>query len=71
MEVLEEYFGLGLRHGEPSIRGDVEPCDGDVQLRVTGKVVTIVTGRTGKIRKAEPAIVSVLSLLRVWVADCI
>ena len=66
MEVLEEYFGLGLRHGEPSIRVDGEPCDDDMQLRVTGKVVTVVTGRTEEIRKVEPAIISVLGLLRVF-----
>ena len=50
MEVLEEYFGLGHWHGEPSIRVDGEPCDDDAQLRVTGKVVTVVTGRTEWIR---------------------
>ena len=71
VEVLEEYCGLGLRHGEPSIRVDGEPCDDDMQLRVTGKVVTVVTGRTEEIRKVEPAIISVLSLLRVGVADSI
>ena len=71
MSVLEEYFGLGLWHGEPSIRVDGEPCDDDMQLRVTGKVVTVVTGRTDEIRKVEPAIISVLSLLRVGVADSI
>ena len=71
MEVLEEYFGLGLRHGEPFIRVDGEPCDDDMQLRVSGKVVTVVTGRTEEIRKVEPAIISVLSLLRVGVADSI
>ena len=42
VEVLEEYSGLGLRHGEPAIRGDGEPCDDDLQLRVTGKVVTFL-----------------------------
>jgi len=51
VEVLEEYFGLGLRHGEPSIRVDGEPCDDDMQLRVAGKVVTVVTGRTEEIRR--------------------
>ena len=66
VEVLEEYFGLGLRHGAPSIR-----VDDDMRLRVTGKVVTVVTGRTEEIRKVEPAIISVLSLLRVGVADSI
>ena len=71
MEVLEEYFGLGLRHREPSIRVDGEPCDDDIQLRVIGKVVTVVTGRTEEIRKVAPAIISVLSLLRVWVANSI
>ena len=63
VEVLEEYFGLGLRHGEPSTRGDGEPCDDDMQLRVTGKVVTVVTGRTEEIQKVEPAIILELSLL--------
>ena len=56
---------------EPSIRVDGEPCDDDMQLRVTGKVVTVVTGRMEEIQKVEPAIISVLSLLRVGVADSI
>ena len=30
IEVVEEYFGLGLRHGDPAIRVDGEPCDDDV-----------------------------------------
>ena len=45
LEVLEEYSGPGLCHGEPTIRVDGEPCDDDLQLRVNGKVVTVVTGR--------------------------
>ena len=68
IEVVEEYVGLGLRHGDPAIRVDGEPCEDDLQLRVTWKVVTVVTGRAEEIG-VEPAIVSVLSLLRVWVAD--
>ena len=28
--VREEYAGLGLRHGEPAIRVDGEPCDDDL-----------------------------------------
>ena len=60
VEVLEEYFGLGHWHGEPSIRVDGERCDDDAQLRVTGKVVTVVTGRTEGIRFVAPAIISVL-----------
>ena len=72
VDVLEEYFGLGLRHVATSIKVDGEPCDDDVQLRVTGNVVTVVTSRTTEeIRKVEPAIISVLGLLRVWVADSV
>ena len=66
---MEEDCGVGLRHGEPAIRVDGEPCDDDLQLCVTWEVVTVVTGRTEEIGIVEPAIVSVLSLLRVWVAD--
>ena len=68
IEVVEKYLGLGLRHCDPAIRVDGEPCDDDLQLRVTWKVVTVVTGRAEEIG-VEPAIVSVLSLLRVLVAD--
>ena len=70
IEVVEQYVGLGLRHRDPAIRVDREPCDDDLQLRVTWKVVTVVTGRAEEIG-VEPAIVSVLSLLRVWVAESI
>ena len=56
IEVVEEYVGLGLRHGDPAIRGDGEPCEDDLQLRVTWKVVTVVTGRAEEIG-VEPAIV--------------
>ena len=69
VEVLEEYSNLRLRHGDPVIRGDGEPCDDDLQLHVTGKVVMVVTGRMEEIRIEDPAIVSVLGLLRFWVAD--
>jgi hypothetical protein len=56
---MEEYSCLQLRHDEPAISFEGEPDNDGLHLRVTGKVIAEVVGRTEEIGIVEPAIVSV------------
>jgi len=53
VEILEECSCLQLRHSEPAMSFEGEPGDDGLHLRVTGKVVTEVAGRTEEIGASE------------------